>query len=66
MVAAADLGVCMHMSSSNLDLPMKVVDMYSSKLPCFAYDYPTIGELVISSPSQNPNGALFKSAEDLH
>jgi beta-1,4-mannosyltransferase len=66
MVAAADLGVCMHMSSSNLDLPMKVVDMFSSKLPCFAFDYPTIGELVISAPSPNPNGALFKTAEDLH
>ena len=66
MIAAADLGVCMHKSSSNLDLPMKVVDMFSSKLPCFAFDYPTIGELVISDPSANPNGALFKTAEDLH
>jgi len=65
MIAAADLGVCMHKSSSNLDLPMKVVDMFSSKLPCFAFDYPTIGELVISAPSPNPNGALFKTAEDL-
>jgi len=65
MVASADLGVCMHMSSSNLDLPMKVVDMFSSKLPCFAYDYPTIGELVIASPNENPNGALFKTDKDL-
>ena len=66
MVAAADIGVCMHMSSSNLDLPMKVVDMYSSKLPCFAYHYPTIGELVISKPPEKANGALFKTANDLH
>lgn len=66
MVAAADLGVCMHLSSSNLDLPMKVVDMFSSRLPCFAYNYPTIGELVISNLSDNPNGALFKTSEDLH
>ena len=67
MVAAADLGVCMHMSSSNLDLPMKIVDMFSSKLPCFAYNYPTIGELVHSNEnSQKPNGALFKTSDDLH
>ena len=65
MVAAADLGICMHMSSSNLDLPMKVVDMFSCQLPCFAYDYPTIGELVHSSGSQ-PNGALFKAEKDLY
>lgn len=66
MIAAADLGVCMHKSSSNLDLPMKVVDMFSSKLPCFAFDYPTIGELVISDPTAKANGALFKTAEDLN
>ena len=67
MVAAADLGVCMHMSSSNLDLPMKVVDMFSSNLPCFAFDYPTISELVKSSQNgfKSPNGALFKTSEDL-
>ena len=67
MVAAADLGICMHMSSSNLDLPMKIVDMFSSNLPCFAYNYPTIGELVESKDngSEKPNGALFKTSEEL-
>jgi len=65
MVAAADLGVCMHMSSSNLDLPMKVVDMFSCKVPCFAYNYPTIGELVESTGTK-PNGSLFKTTKELH
>ena len=62
MVASADLGICMHMSSSNLDLPMKVVDMFSCKVPCFAYDYPTIGELV----QADQTGALFKTTDDLY
>lgn len=55
MVGAADLGICMHLSSSNLDLPMKVVDMFSSQLPCFAFDYLTITELVTPQV-----GRLFK------
>lgn len=67
MVAAADVGISMHLSSSNLDLPMKIVDMFSSNLPCFAYDYPTIGELVESESngSKTPNGALFSNSEEL-
>ena len=60
MVASADLGICMHLSSSNLDLPMKVVDMFSCQLPCFAYEYPTISELVTPEV-----GRLFKTEEEL-
>ena len=46
LVASADFGICMHFSSSGLDLPMKVVDMFSAKLPCLAFRYRSIGELV--------------------
>ncbi|KAI3392220.1 hypothetical protein diail_5975 [Diaporthe ilicicola] len=62
LLAAADLGICLHMSSSGVDLPMKVVDMFGAGLPVLAYSaYESFGELV----REGENGCGFETPEQL-
>ena len=61
LVGSADLGVCLHYSSSGFDLPMKVVDMFAAQLPAFAIRYEAIHELV----KEGRNGRIFDNRNDL-
>ena len=62
LLAAADLGVCLHRSSSGVDLPMKIVDMFGAGLPVAAYSaYESFNELV----REGENGCGFETADDL-
>lgn len=62
LLACADLGICLHMSSSGVDLPMKVVDMFGAGLPVAAYSgYESFAELV----REGRNGRGFETPEEL-
>ena len=61
LLAAADAGVCTHRSSSGLDLPMKIADMFGVGLPVIAVRYPALAERV----RDGDNGVLFDDATGL-
>ncbi|KAF1835630.1 chitobiosyldiphosphodolichol beta-mannosyltransferase [Decorospora gaudefroyi] len=62
LLASADLGISLHTSSSGVDLPMKVVDMFGAGLPVVGWGkFEAWPELV----KQGVNGLGFQSADEL-
>jgi beta-1,4-mannosyltransferase len=62
LLGAADLGISLHTSSSGVDLPMKVVDMFGTGLPVLGWSkFEAWPELV----TEDLNGKGFGSAQEL-
>jgi beta-1,4-mannosyltransferase len=62
LLGAADLGLCLHRSSSGLDLPMKLADMFGAGLPVCALDY---GPCLTEQIQHGDNGLLFSTSAEL-
>lgn len=62
IVGSADLGLCLHRSSSGVDIPMKVADLFGAGVPVFALDY---GACLAERVRHGVNGRLFSNAWQL-
>jgi len=62
LIGMADLGLCLHQSSSGLDLPMKLADLRGAGIPVATYDYaPVLGEVM----TNGQQGVTFRDPGDL-
>ena len=61
-VGMADLGLCLHQSSSGLDLPMKLADLRGAGVPAAVFDYAPVLSEVITAGNE---GVLFRDPGEL-
>lgn len=62
LIGMADLGLCLHQSSSGLDLPMKLADLRGAGVPVAVYDYaPVLSEVMTTGRE----GVTFRDPGDL-
>jgi beta-1,4-mannosyltransferase len=62
LIGMADLGLCLHQSSSGLDLPMKLADLAGAGVPVAVYDYaPVLAEVM----TVGEQGVTFRDPGEL-